>query len=158
MFQLPSPTLTSLFSYHFLWVSLSLSLYLNEKDVKGNIGLLSIKWSKQSDLLAHWTIKEWYFVLDRAQISQVDRNVTISVAGELGDLLMLHLADALSKSASSLYATKMILDESVWLYYYYCQFLWQVLQEFNRIMQELGTSSIYCQRYQESIDLFHEMV
>jgi hypothetical protein len=138
-------------------VSLSLSLYLNEKDVKGNIGLLSIKWSKQSDLLAHWTIKEGYFVLDRVQISQVDRNGTISIAGELGDLLMLHLADALSKSASSLYATKMILDESVWLYYYYCQFLWQVLEEFDQIMQELGVSSIYYQRYQASLDLFHDM-
>jgi hypothetical protein len=157
MFQLPSSTLTHLFSCHFLWVSLSLSLYLNEKDVKGNIGLLSTKWGKQSDLLAHWTIEEGYFILGRVPISQVDKDTITSIAGELGDVFMLHLADILSKSASSLYAKKIPLEESIWCYYYYCQFLWQVLQEFDQIMQELGVSSIYYQRYQASIDLFHDM-
>ncbi len=49
------------------------------------------------------------------------------------------------------------LSEPVWVYYCYCRFLWQVLQKFDRIMQDLGSSSVYYQRYQESIGLFQDM-
>jgi hypothetical protein len=67
-----------------------------------------------------------------------------------GDLLIGHAANS--------HAIQPVLSEPMWVYYSYCRFLWYALKEFDQIMQELGVSSIYYQRYQASINLFHDMV
>jgi len=155
VFQLSLPMLIYYFSCRFLWVTLSLFLYLDEEVAQGTISILGLQWSKFSEDLAHWVTTEWHYVMSSAEISQEEKDSMSLIAGKLGDLLLFHFADVLGEIAADSHARKPILSEAEWLYYYYCSFLSQVLDAFDLLIRELNDS--YYRRYQESITLFQDM-
>ncbi len=158
MFTLPLSILKYSFSCDFLWFILSLFLYLDEEIAKeDDIGRLGLKWNKLSEDLAQWAIEEGYFPLKNDSITEEDKKTLSLIGGELGNSLMFHFADTLHSIAIDSYVKNPLFGESIWLYYYYCRFLWQVLREFDQIMQESGHSSVYYKRYQESTGLFQDM-
>jgi hypothetical protein len=155
--ELSQTDLTLSFSYRFLWCVLSLFHYLDEDVAKENLGRSHLKWSRPFNDLAGWATDEWYYLLDSRGIDHDSINRFDLVGGKLGDSLTYHFAGALTAVAADTHAETPALSDSMWLYYFYCRFIWRVLKEFDRVLQELGDSSAHYGRYQDSIGLFQNM-
>jgi hypothetical protein len=150
-------TLKYSFSYHFVWFVLSFYHYLVEKISEEDIGKYYLKWSTPFENLANWAMDEWRFVLESNKVSQEDILSLSSFSLGLDDSLAHYFEYLLKNQAAFLYTRNQVLSVPVWSYYHYCYFVKQVIKEFDQIMREMGTSSVYYQRYQESFKLFQDM-
>jgi hypothetical protein len=142
-----------------LWDVLSLFHYLNEEVATESLGSFYLeKWGAPYEDLAHWALEERWFPIDREKVPREEKDLLLSTADQLGDLLASHWSDKLKIAALEARKRYPSVSESMWLYYLYCGFLRQVLREFDRVLREQGSSTAYCERYQEHIGLFDDLV
>jgi hypothetical protein len=146
------------FACNILWDVLSLFHYLDEEVATENIGALYLeKWSAPFAKLTNWALEERWFPIDKERIPRAEKDLLLSTADDLGDLLALHWSNELNTAAIAAHERRPGASESMWLYYYYCGFLRQVLTEFDRVLQERCSSTAYYEHYREHVGLFGDM-
>lgn len=145
------------FACNFLWDALSLFHVVNEEIAKDRIDEPYLnKWGKSFENLAHWSLEERWIPVAQGEIAYSEKDL-LAETDKFGEFLMFWWDNALNNVAIEMYRKCTSLNESMWLYHYYCRFLQQVLVEFDQVLKELGFSSVYYQRYQNSISLFQDM-
>jgi len=145
------------FACYFLWDALSMFYYLDEDIAKDRIGQFYWRWSDPFEKLTNWALEERYYPEERENIVINQGDIPFTEGDKLSDSLTLYFGDVLSFVATDAHQKHSTISESLWLYYYYCGFLRQVLTEFDRVLQEQDNSAAYYEHYQEHIRLFNDM-
>lgn len=146
------------FACNFLWDALSLFHYLDEEVAKENIGLLYLeKWSAPFANLINWALEGRFYPFEQEQLSRDEKDLLLAQADTFGESLAIHFGNTLSKATMEGYRQHGTLSESMWLYHCYCQFIQQILTEFEDILRQYSSSSRYYEYYNEHMTLFQEM-
>jgi hypothetical protein len=149
---------TYFFACNFLWDVLSLFHYLNEDIAKERIDSPYLfKWGKPFENLAHWALEERWFPINSDKLAKSEEDMLLSAADTLGDLVTFRWGSELNVIAEGTHKRYPSMSESMWLYYYYCGFLRQTMVDFERVLQEPGSSMMYYEHYQKHIGLFRDM-
>lgn len=145
------------FACSFLWDLLSFFHYLDEEIAEGQIRELYLKWSGPFEDLAHWALEEKFFPIEEGKITRNEEDLLLSTAETFLDTPIVLWSNGLNTEAVEMHKKYTNVSKPLWIYYYYCRFLKQVLSEFDGVLQELGNSSIYYGHYQQDISLFTDM-
>lgn len=145
------------FACDFLWCAVSLYHYLDEEIATEDIGSLYLKWATPHSNIADWSGEKRLLPLPTEQTLKDEKDELFSLADTLGDLLIIHWGNAIKNAAINMNQKFSEISESIWLYYYYCSFMRQILSEFERVLQEPNSSSMYYEVYQQDISLFNDM-
>jgi hypothetical protein len=145
------------FACDFLWDVLSMFHYLDEEVSTEDIGPLDLKWRTPFANLANWALEERWFPINNEELARSEKDLLLSAADTLGDLATFRWGSELNVIAKETHKKYPSMSESMWLYYYYCGFLRQTMVDFDRVLQELDSSTTYYAHYQEHIGLFSDM-
>jgi hypothetical protein len=146
------------FACTFMWCNLSLFHFLDEKvNADELISRFFLRWNSPFENLANWLGSARLFPLRSEKITGSEKELLFSTADEFGDQLVFRIGGALVTEATVMHRNHPLLNESVWLYCYYCRFLQHTLTDFERILHDLLSSTIFYEHYSEHADLFEDM-
>ena len=111
------------------------------------------KWNKHYSKITNWAFQEQDYVRDKLLASNDLEFLNISE--DLFDSILTKSLNSILEAANHAYKAYPVISEHLWLYYYYAQFLKEVLLEFEKIVKEDAKS--YYERYKDNRILFFDL-
>lgn len=112
-----------------------------------------VKWSDHYSKITDWAFQEKDFVrdslLEQKNVEFLDRSET------LGDSMLAKWHNSILEAANHTYKTSSLINKPLWSYYYYSQFLKEVLTRFEQVVQQYAKP--YYKRYEDNKALFDDL-
>lgn len=112
-----------------------------------------VKWSDHYDNITNWAFQEKDFVEDR--LLEKKDIVFLDLTEVLGDSMLGKWYESIFEAANLAHRAYSLISKSLWLYYYYSQFLKEVLIEFEQVVQQYAKP--YNKRYEDNKTIFIEL-
>jgi hypothetical protein len=141
-----------------LWCALSLFEYFLESE---NLGTVSSKyqWTDSHNVLANWVADERFAPIDNGDLSNDEAQKLYAQSDERCDALIYKWSEQFRLLASETYAIYSEIDQTAYLYYYYCRWLLEILNQYSQVLENIkeATTTFY-KRYQENLEKFTTLI
>lgn len=142
----------------FVWCVLSGELQLFEDNTTEELRLALNKWSGKSARLANWLADQWNWTLDQEKVSADKTKSFYGPLENMCDEFIYRSSLKLAAVTSEAHQRCPKIETNMWLYYYYCRWLLDSLNEFDTIMKDDLRQTEYYSQYQNHRFAFEELV
>lgn len=117
-----------------------------------------VKWNSDYHEIVGWTIEENVFPINYENI-ETDQALALADFGEERHMwIFSKVHDRIIAAARSSHATFLRPDLELYVYYFYCQTLFAVLENFSGMMERDLRSTSYYSEYQCEIEVFRRLI
>lgn len=148
------------FSCEFLWIALSLheNFLEDESGYSEEIGFFFLeKWSTMYESMASWALEARFFPFEIENLPIEQQKIQLKVKDPKVDTLMFNWKDKIINAANQAHTKYVDIKAPAWQYYYYCQFLFHTIQEFENTIIEFNEHSPYRDYFKNGSYLFHNL-